>query len=62
MEKHYYINVINVDQAISSLKAMEIDSQPKGSSIQFKIDEALKTKVIQQLNKEKVIIYDMDEI
>ena len=62
MEKHYYMNVTNVDQAVSVLKAMEIDAQPMGSSIQFKIDESLKTKMILQLNKEKVIIYDMDEI
>ena len=62
MEKHYYMNVTNVDQAVSVLKGMEIDAQPMGSSIQFKIDESLKTKMILQLNKEKVIIYDMDEI
>ena len=62
MEKHYYMNVTNVDQAVSALKAMEIDAQPTGTSIQFKIEESLKTKMILQLNKEKVIIYDMDEI
>lgn len=40
---------------------MEISAQSTGFSVHFKIDESLKMNIIKQLNKEKVVIYDMDE-
>ena len=61
MEKQYDMNVTNIDQAVAVLKSMEIDAQSTGASIQFKIDESIRMKVIKHLNKEKVVIYDIEE-
>ncbi len=62
MEKHYRIFVTNIDLAISVFKSIGIDVQVINSYLHFLIEEHRKNDVIIQLNKGKVVIYDIEEM
>ncbi|MER1958189.1 MAG: hypothetical protein ABS942_12475 [Solibacillus sp.] len=62
MEKHYRIFVTNTDLAISVLTSIGIPVQVINSYLHFSIEEQRKNDTIIQLNKGKVVIYDIEEL
>ena len=54
--------VTNITQAINVLRNEGITAIAEGPSIKFSIPEEQKTNIILLLNKEKVVIYDIEEI
>jgi hypothetical protein len=62
MEKSYRIYVTNIDQAMAALKAFGIEARAIGTYIHFMIEESRKMDVILHLNKEKIVVYDIEEI
>ena len=62
MEKQFRMYVTNITQAINVLQNKGIRASAEGSSIKVNILEQQKTDVILLLNKEKVIIYDIEEL
>ena len=62
MEKQFRMYVTNISQAINVLQKEGITAIAEASSIRFSIPEDQKTKSILLLNKEKVVVYDIEEI
>lgn len=62
LKKHYRMFVTNTDLAVSVFTAIGIDTQVIDSYVHFSIEAHRKNDVIIQLNKGKVIIYDIEEL
>ena len=62
MIKELRLNVTNITQAISVLREAGVEALADGTSIKLRIPEQTKTDVIVLLNKEKVVVYDVEEI
>ena len=62
MVKEFRLNVTNITQAISVLREARVEASADGTSIKLRIPEQTKTDVIVLLNKEKVVVYDVEEI
>ena len=62
MEKQFRMYVTNISQAINVLQKEGITAIAEASSIRFSIPEDQKTNSIILLNKEKVVVYDIEEI
>ncbi len=62
MVKEFRLNVTNVTQAISVLREVGVEASVDGTSIKLRVPEQTKTDVIVLLNKEKVVVYDVEEI
>lgn len=62
MEKQFRMYVTNITQAINVLQKEGTTAIAEGSSIRFSIPEDQKTNIISLLNKEKVVVYDIEEI
>ena len=62
MEKQFRMYVTNITQAINVLQKEGIIAIAEASSIKFSIPEEQKTNIILLLNKEKVVVYDIEEI
>lgn len=62
MEKQFRMYVTNISQAINVLQKEGITAIAEASSIRFSIPEDQKTNSILLLNKEKVVVYDIEEI
>lgn len=62
MRKNYRIFVTNTDLAISVLKSIGISVQVIDSYVHFSIEEQHKNDTIIQLNRGKVVIYDIEEL
>ena len=62
MVKEFRLNVTNITQAISVLREAGVEASADGTSIKLRIPEQTKTDVIVLLNKEKVVVYDVEEI
>ena len=62
MEKQFRMYVTNITQAINVLQNGGITASAEGTSIKFSIPEEQKTNTILLLNKEKVVVYDIEEI
>ncbi len=62
MEKDFRMHVTNITQAISVLKEVGVESATDGTSIKLRVSEQTKTDVIILLNKENVVVYDVEEI
>ena len=62
MEKEFRMSVTNITQAISVLSEAGIEASTDGTAIKLRVPEQTKTDAIVLLNKEKVIIYDIEEI
>ena len=54
--------VTNITKAIHVLRNEGITATAESSSIKFSIPEEQKTNIILLLNKEKVVIYDIEEV
>ena len=54
--------VTNITKAINVLRNEGITVTAESSSIKFSIPEEQKTNIILLLNKEKVVIYDIEEV
>ena len=62
MVKEFRLNVTNITQAISVLRKAGVEAAADGTSIKLRVPEQTKTDVIVLLNKEKVVVYDVEEI
>lgn len=62
MEKQFRMYVTNISQAINVLQKEGTNAIAEASSIRFSIPEDQKTNIILLLNKEKVVVYDIEEI
>lgn len=62
MKKNYRLYVTNIDQALSVLKDLDITASSNGTGIAFAISEAQKMDVVIRLNKEKIVVYDIEEV
>lgn len=62
MEKQFRMYVTNITQAINVLQKEGITAIAEASSIKFSMPEEQKTNIILLLNKEKVVVYDIEEI
>ena len=62
MEKQFRMYVTNITQAINVLRNERITAIAEASSIKFSMPEDQKTNIILLLNKEKVVVYDIEEI
>ena len=62
MEKQFRMYVTNITQAINVLRNEGITVTAEGTSIKLSIPEEQKTNIILLLNKEKVVVYDIEEI
>lgn len=62
MEKDFRMYVTNITQAISVLREAGVEAAADGTSIKLSVPEQTKTDVIVLLNKEKVVVYDIEEI
>ena len=62
MEKQFRMYVTNITQAIHVLRNEGITATAESSSIKFNIPEEQKTNIILLLNKEKVVVYDIEEV
>lgn len=62
LEKNYQLSVINIDQSIAVLRKVGIEALANGTGIAFTIPETKKTEIIKLLNKESIIIYDIEEV
>ena len=62
MVKEFRLNVTNITQAISVLRKAGVEASVDGTSIKLRVPEQTKTDVIVLLNKEKVVVYDVEEI
>ncbi|MGM9949602.1 MAG: hypothetical protein ACI33P_05725 [Lysinibacillus sp.] len=62
MGKEFRMYVTNITQAISVLREAGIEASTFGTAIKLHIPEEGKTDVIVLLNKEKVVVYDIEEI
>jgi hypothetical protein len=62
MEKEFRMYVTNITQAITVLREAGITALSNGTFIRLSIPEEKKTEVILLLNKEKVVVYDIEEI
>lgn len=62
MEKEFRMYVTNITQAINVLREAGISASVDGTYIRLNIPEEKKTEVILMLNKEKVVVYDIEEI
>ena len=62
MVKEFRLNVTNITQAISVLREAGVEASADGTSIKLRVPEQTKTDVIVLLNKEKVVVYDVEEI
>lgn len=62
MEKQFRMYVTNISQAINVLQKEGITAIAEASSIKFSMPEEQKTNIILLLNKEKVVVYDIEEI
>ena len=62
MVKEFRLNVTNITQAISILRKAGVEAAADGTSIKLRVPEQTKTDVIVLLNKEKVVVYDVEEI
>ena len=62
MEKQFRMYVTNITQAINVLQKEGITAIAEASSIKFSMPEEQKTNTILLLNKEKVVVYDIEEI
>lgn len=62
MEKEFRMYVTNITQAINVLREAGISASADGTCIRLSIPEGKKTEVILMLNKEKVVVYDIEEI
>lgn len=62
MEKQFRMYVTNISQAINVLQKEGIKAIAEASSIRFSIPEDQKMNSILLLNKEKVVVYDIEEI
>ena len=62
MEKQFRMYVTNITQAINVLQKEGITAIAEASSIRFSVPEDEKTNIILLLNKEKVVIYDIEEV
>ena len=60
--KQFHIYVTNITKAINILRNEGITATAESSSIKFSIPEEQKTNIILLLNKEKVVIYDIEEV
>jgi len=60
--KQFHIYVTNITKAINVLRNEGITATAESSSIKFSIPEEQKTNIILLLNKEKVVIYDIEEV
>ena len=60
--KQFHIYVTNITKAINVLRNEGITATAESSSIKFSIPEEQKTNIILLLNKEKVVVYDIEEI
>ena len=62
MEKQFRMYVTNITQAINVLRNEGITAIAEASSINLSMPEDQKTNVILLLNKEKVVVYDIEEV
>ena len=62
MEKQFRMYVTNITQAINVLQKEGITAIAEASSIKFSVPEDEKTNIILLLNKEKVVVYDIEEV
>ena len=62
MEKDFRMYVTNITQAISVLREAGVEAAADGTSIKLRVPEQTKTDVIVLLNKENVVVYDVEEI
>ena len=62
MEKQFRMYVTNITQAINVLRNEGITATADGTSIKLSIPEEQKTNLILLLNKEKVVVYDIEEV
>ena len=62
MEKQFRMYVTNITQAINVLRNEGIAATPNDTGIQLSIPEEQKTNIILLLNREKVVVYDIEEI
>lgn len=62
MEKQFRMYVTNITQAINVLRNEGITAVAEGTSIKLSIPEEQKTNTILLLNKEKVVVYDIEEV
>ena len=60
--KQFHIYVTNITKAINVLRNEGITATAESSSIKLSIPEEQKTNIILLLNKEKVVVYDIEEI
>ena len=62
IEKQFRMYVTNITQAINVLRNEGITATTEGTSIKLSIPEEQKTNIILLLNKEKVVVYDIEEV
>ena len=62
MEKQFRMYVTNITQAINALQKEGITAIAEASSIKFNVPEEQKMNIILLLNREKVVVYDIEEI
>ena len=62
MEKQFHMYVTNITQAINVLQKEGITAIAEANSIKLSMPEEQKTIIILLLNKEKVVVYDIEEI
>ena len=62
IEKQFRMYVTNITQAINVLQKEGITAIAEASSIKLSMLEEQKTNAILLLNKEKVVVYDIEEL
>ena len=62
LEKQFRMYVTNITQAINVLRNEGVTAIADGASIKLSIPEEQKTNIILLLNKEKVVVYDIEEV
>ncbi len=60
--KDYRLYVTNMDQSLNVLNDLDIEAKIVGPAILFSVPEEQKMDVIIQLNQERIVVYDIEEV